>query len=111
MKFGVREIIFVALMLALLAGTYIFVFSKTTAKRAAMQKDIAEWDKILRPRYLRQNRELKIDSKHAYEFFTVSAWGEIPDYDKLLADFPAIKKKHSYSPLFCSSRSFSNVPT
>lgn len=47
MKFGIREIIFVALMLALLAGTYIFVFSKTTAKRDAMRKDITEWDKML----------------------------------------------------------------
>jgi Tfp pilus assembly protein PilO len=47
MKFGFREIIFVALMLALLAGTYVFVFSKTTAKREAMQKDIADWDKML----------------------------------------------------------------
>jgi LmbE family N-acetylglucosaminyl deacetylase len=62
----------------------------------AAPKDIPEWDKILRTRYLRQNHELKIHSHHAFEFFTVSAWGEIPDYEKLLADFPAIKKKHSH---------------
>src|SRR5581483_9370835 len=47
MKFGIREIIFVALMLALLGGTYIFVFSKTNAKREAMVKDIATKQKML----------------------------------------------------------------
>ena len=59
-------------------------------------KDIVEWEKILRARYVRQNRELKIQSQHAFEFFTVSAWGEVPDCDKLLADFPAISPKHSH---------------
>jgi len=62
----------------------------------ATPSDITEWDKILRKRYLRQNRELKIHSRHAHEFFTVSAWGEIPEYEKLLADIPAVKKKHSH---------------
>jgi type IV pilus assembly protein PilO len=47
MKFGIREIIFVALMLALLAGTYVFVFSKTNAKREALLKDITEKKKML----------------------------------------------------------------
>lgn len=47
MKFGVREIIFVAVMLALLAGTYVFVFSKTSADIERKRKDIAEWDKML----------------------------------------------------------------
>src|SRR4051812_9766850 len=47
MKFGIREIIFVALMLALLGGTYLFVFSKSNAKHQAMTKQIAEWDKML----------------------------------------------------------------
>jgi type IV pilus assembly protein PilO len=47
MKFGVREIIFVALMLALLAGTYLFVFSKTNSKREALLKDIASKEKML----------------------------------------------------------------
>jgi LmbE family N-acetylglucosaminyl deacetylase len=61
----------------------------------AAPKDIGEWEKILRQRFLRQNRELKIASRHAHEFFTVSAWGEIADYEKLLADFPAISTKHS----------------
>ena len=47
MKFGIREIIFVALMVALLAGTYLFVFSKTNAKREALLKDISTKEKML----------------------------------------------------------------
>src|SRR3954470_11500199 len=47
MKFGVREIIFVALMVALLAGTYVFVFRKTNTKREALLQDITEKQKML----------------------------------------------------------------
>jgi type IV pilus assembly protein PilO len=47
MKFGVREIVFVALMLALLAGTYVFVFSKTNARRKDLQEKIATKQKML----------------------------------------------------------------
>ena len=59
-------------------------------------KDKAEWDKVLRARYVRQNRELKIKSQHAFEFFAVSAWGEVPDYEQLLRDFPAVTPKYSH---------------
>jgi type IV pilus assembly protein PilO len=47
MKFGIREIIFVALMLGLLGGTYLFVFSKTNSKREALVKDMAQKRKML----------------------------------------------------------------
>src|SRR6185295_14584734 len=47
MKFGVREIIFVALMLGLLGGTYLFVFSKTNSKRESLVKDMAQKRKML----------------------------------------------------------------
>jgi type IV pilus assembly protein PilO len=47
MKFGLREIIFVALMLGLLGGTYVFVFSKTNARREALLKDTKEKQKML----------------------------------------------------------------
>ena len=74
MKFGVREIIFVALMLALLGGTYIFVFSKTNTKREAMITDIANKEKMLSD--LRaatagiDDMNAKIDElSHAIEFF------------------------------------------
>jgi hypothetical protein len=55
----------------------------------------ADWSKILRRRFLRRNRELEIKSTKALEVFTVTAWGEIPDYQQLLADFPKI---HSGAP-------------
>jgi type IV pilus assembly protein PilO len=74
MKFGIREIIFVALMVALLAGTYIFVFSKTDTKRQAMLRDITTWDKMLND--LRtttagiDDMNAKIDElSHAIDFF------------------------------------------
>jgi type IV pilus assembly protein PilO len=47
MKFGIREIIFVSLMVALLAGTYMFVFRKTNTKREALIQDITKKQKML----------------------------------------------------------------
>ena len=74
MKFGIREIIFVALMLALLGGTYLFVFSKTNTKREAMIADISNKEKMLSD--LRaatagiDDMNAKIDElSHAIEFF------------------------------------------
>jgi len=58
--------------------------------------NIGEWEKILRERIVRQNLELKIKSRHAFEFFTVTAWGEVPDYDQLLKDFPPVTPKCSH---------------
>ena len=53
MKFGIREIIFLALMVALLGGTYVFVFSKTNAKRQAYLTDIRDKQRMrTRPRCL-----------------------------------------------------------
>ncbi|HXT41273.1 MAG TPA: PIG-L family deacetylase [Candidatus Angelobacter sp.] len=50
----------------------------------------AAWRDALRRRFLRRNRELGINSKRALEVFTVTAWGGIPDYRQLLADFPKL---------------------
>jgi Tfp pilus assembly protein PilO len=47
MRFGIRELIFVALMLGLLASTWIFVFKKADARRASKLNDIDQWDKQL----------------------------------------------------------------
>ncbi len=47
MKFGIREIVFVTLMLALLGGTYVFVFSKTNAKRQELKADTALKQKMM----------------------------------------------------------------
>jgi type IV pilus assembly protein PilO len=75
MKFGIREIIFVALMLALLGGTYLFVFSKTNAKREAMLKDITSKQKMLGDLHAAtagiDDMNAKIDQlQHAIEFFS-----------------------------------------
>jgi hypothetical protein len=44
----------------------------------------------LRARFERQNRELGIQSSHAFEFFTVTAWGAMARYEAILHDFPAL---------------------
>ena len=54
-----------------------------------------EWKKILRERFLRQNRELGFKSQHAFEMFTVTAWGEVPTAKQLTRDFPPITPKFS----------------
>src|SRR4051794_24284208 len=43
MKFGIRELILVSAMVALLICSYFFVFAKSNAKREALQKDIVQW--------------------------------------------------------------------
>src|SRR3954466_289729 len=47
MRFGIRELIFVALMLGLLVSTWIFVFKKADARRASKLNDIEQWDNQL----------------------------------------------------------------
>lgn len=74
MKFGVREIIFVALMLGLLGGTYVFVFSKTNAKREALKRDTAAKQKMLADLHAAtsgiDDMNAKIDElSHAIDFF------------------------------------------
>jgi len=59
-------------------------------------KDLADWSHGLRKRFLRQNRELGIGSERAHEVFTVTAWGEVPRFEQLLADFPNISSEFSH---------------
>jgi hypothetical protein len=56
----------------------------------------AEWKDVLRARFLRQNRELGFKSQHAFEMFTVTAWGAVPTAEQLLKDFPPITPKYSH---------------
>jgi hypothetical protein len=44
----------------------------------------------LRKRYQNRNHELGISSENAMEFFTVTAWGEMPSFDRITSDFPNI---------------------
>src|SRR3974390_453991 len=47
MKFGIRELILVSGMIALLICSYLFVFTKANQKRETMQQDISPWKKEL----------------------------------------------------------------
>jgi len=58
-------------------------------------KSLEDWSRTLRARFERQNRELGIQSPHAFEFFTVTAWGAVPQYETLLKDFPALDERAS----------------
>lgn len=53
-------------------------------------RDSTEWGEILRSRFDKRARDLEIASERAIETFTVTAWGEVPDYETLLADFPSV---------------------
>src|SRR3954451_24811038 len=47
MRLGIREFIFVTLMIGLLASTWIFVFKKSATRREQKQGDIAQMDRAL----------------------------------------------------------------
>jgi type IV pilus assembly protein PilO len=47
MRFGLRELIFVSLMLGLLVSTYVFVFKKANARRDTKLSEIEQMDKAL----------------------------------------------------------------
>jgi LmbE family N-acetylglucosaminyl deacetylase len=62
----------------------------------APPRSLQEWTEMHRQRLRRRNRELGIDSAHAMEVFTVTAWGELPILEQLQADFPNIQPAHSH---------------
>ena len=47
MRFGIRELIFVALMIGLLVSTWVFVFKKASSRREQKLADISQMDKAL----------------------------------------------------------------
>jgi len=51
-------------------------------------KSIDEWRVTLERRYAKRNAELGLIDQPMAEFFTVTAWGEIPTPKRLKADFP-----------------------
>ncbi len=65
----------------------------------APPKSFSEWRAILRKRFDRKNRELGIKTSRAVEVFTVTAWGEIPTYEQMIKDFPALLSEASNLPL------------
>jgi LmbE family N-acetylglucosaminyl deacetylase len=52
--------------------------------------DLAAWQGKLRDRFRRQARELGLPADRAWEVFTVTAWGTVPDLAQLERDFPAL---------------------
>ena len=54
----------------------------------APPKSMAEWNRTLRARFDRKNRELGISSSHAVEVFRVTAWGNVPALSQIVSDFP-----------------------
>jgi Tfp pilus assembly protein PilO len=47
MRFGIRELIFVSLMIGLVVSTWVFVFRKASARRLQKLSEIEAWDKQL----------------------------------------------------------------
>jgi len=58
-------------------------------------RDLGEWRRSLRARFLRQNRELGLATHHAVEVFRVSAWGTIPTFEQLMVDWPVVMEDAS----------------
>jgi hypothetical protein len=53
-------------------------------------RSLDEWARLLRERFARKSRELGLADGRAVEAFTVTAWGEVPACEPLLADLPAL---------------------
>ncbi len=56
--------------------------------RLSAPETFADWRRALRERFERKQRELGLPGTGAVEVFTLTAWGEIPAPDRVLADFP-----------------------
>jgi LmbE family N-acetylglucosaminyl deacetylase len=55
-----------------------------------------EWSKILRKRFVRRNREMGLPFERIHEFFTVTAWGEVPVEPQISKDFPNLNRAFSH---------------
>src|SRR5207237_7392683 len=64
--------------------------------RFTVPANLQDWRQTLRQRLLRQNKELRIGSSHAFEVFTLTAWGEVPALERLLKDFPSVAPEFSH---------------
>ena len=62
-------------------------------------KSIKEWGATLRARFQRQNRDVGIHADHVFEVFTVTAWGEVPNFNRLNQDFPALSHRSNLTQL------------
>lgn len=53
-------------------------------------ESIEDWEMQVRALCERRNREMGVPLADAIEYFRVTAWGRIPDVDRLLSDFPPV---------------------
>jgi len=51
---------------------------------------VADWQQTMRERFRRVSRAAGVNSDRALEIFTVTAWGEVPAFERLLNDVPNI---------------------
>jgi LmbE family N-acetylglucosaminyl deacetylase len=58
-------------------------------------KSLEDWEITLRRRFARKNQELGIVTSHAVEVFRITAWGVVPEFNRLLQDFPDVLLKSS----------------
>jgi LmbE family N-acetylglucosaminyl deacetylase len=61
----------------------------------APPKTLGEWRTILRRRFMKRNREMGIKSNRVFEFYTVTAWGQIPKLEDIQRDIPNIVSEFS----------------
>src|SRR5262249_36553811 len=61
----------------------------------AAPKSPVEWATTLRRRFERKNRELGLGTTRALELFRVTAWGTVPEFGRLLEDFPGVSREAS----------------
>jgi LmbE family N-acetylglucosaminyl deacetylase len=54
-----------------------------------------DWERVLRARFAKRNRDLGIKSDRPFEVFTVTGWGETPKFQTLLEDLPKVAQEHS----------------
>jgi LmbE family N-acetylglucosaminyl deacetylase len=54
-----------------------------------------DWRSVLRERFRKRNREMGVDSEQVHEFFTVTAWGSVPDVEQIRRDIPNLSQKYS----------------
>ena len=70
-----------------------------SGRTSLVPKDFADWKRLLRDRFQRQNQDLGIQSDHLHEFFVLTGWGSCPSLDQLLEDFPGIDRNISDLPV------------
>jgi LmbE family N-acetylglucosaminyl deacetylase len=55
-----------------------------------------DWQRTMRESFRRVSRDVGVNSDRALEIFTVTAWGEVPAFERLLSDLPSILPQASH---------------